>query len=325
MTDRDRMFSGWRSRGHVSAHQDRQLTLVPSGWQSLAHARAVRRRQRLRWRCVASARSDIRRPPVGQPLALFFTIALPFAGTDVASEAANEPRLGGQLRASHPAAWRGARVVETRAGESRRVEPSADAQRRKRARVSGQPRPCLASSLWSSVRSEPSPARITAGGARAARAARVVTGGSRRRSRVGTSRELWGRAGVRALGVSFDGTIELGAAAAGARARRHAADAAKAAAGWPNCLLLFSAARARRELGLGLCWEHSRVRVERETTSSEGQGHCTTTGTGGYGRAMGTSSKRARAQSGYEERTSRSKPKVAHARVATSSARARCE
>ena len=47
-------------------------------------------RQRLRWRCVASARSDIRRPPVGQPLVLFFTIGLPFAGTDVASEAANE-------------------------------------------------------------------------------------------------------------------------------------------------------------------------------------------------------------------------------------------
>ena len=33
---------------------------------------------------MASARSDIRCPPVGQPLALFFTIALPFAGTDVA-------------------------------------------------------------------------------------------------------------------------------------------------------------------------------------------------------------------------------------------------
>ena len=40
---------------------------------------------------MASARSDIRRPPVGQPLALFFTIAVPFAGTDVSSEAANEP------------------------------------------------------------------------------------------------------------------------------------------------------------------------------------------------------------------------------------------
>ena len=49
-------------------------------------------------------------------------------------------------------------------------------------------RPSLASSLWSSVRSEPSPARITAGGARAARAARVVMGGSRRHSRAGTSR-----------------------------------------------------------------------------------------------------------------------------------------
>ena len=177
MTDRDRMFSGRRSRGHVRAHQDRQLTLVPSGWQSLARARAVwRRQQRLRWRCVASARLDIRRPPVGQPLALFFTIALPFADTDVASEAANEPHLGGQLRASHPAALRGARV-EALSDEARRVEPSADAQRRKRARFSGRPRPCLASSLWSSVRSEPSPARITAGGARAARAARVVTGG----------------------------------------------------------------------------------------------------------------------------------------------------
>ena len=149
--------------------------LVPSGWQSLARARAVRRRKRLRWRCVASARSDIRRPPVGQPLALFFTIALPFAGTDVASEAANEPRLGGQLRASHPAAWRGARV-EALTDEARRVEPSAEAQRRKRARVSGRSRSCLASSLWSSVRSEPSPGRITAGGARAARAVRVVTG-----------------------------------------------------------------------------------------------------------------------------------------------------
>ena len=49
-------------------------------------------------------------------------------------------------------------------------------------------RPSLASSLWSSVRSKPSPARITAGGARAARAARVVMGGSRRHSRAGTSR-----------------------------------------------------------------------------------------------------------------------------------------
>ena len=281
------------------------MTLVPSGWQSLARARAVRRRQRLRWRCVASARSDIRRPPVGQPLALFFTIALPFAGMDVASEAANEPRLGGQLRASHPAAWRGARV-ETLADAARRVEPSADAQRRKRARVSGRPRPCLASSLWSSVRSEPSPARITAGGARAARAARVVTGGSRRHSRAGTSRELWGRAGVRALGVSFDRTIELGAAATAAPAVTPPTPL-KAAAGWPNCSLLFSAARARRELGLGLwgraglLWEHSRGRVEMETTSSGGgQGHCTTTGTGGYGHATGTSSKRVGAQSGYE-------------------------
>ena len=135
---------------------------------------------------------------------------------------------------------------------------------------------------------------------------------------------------MRALDVSFDGTIELGAAAAAALAVTLPTPL-KTAAGWANCLLLFSAARARRELGSGLWaraglrWEHSRGRVERETTSSEGQGHCTTTGTGGYGHAMGTSSKRARAQSGYEERTSRSKPKVAHARVATSSARARCE
>ena len=215
-----------------------------------ARARAVRRRQRLRWRCVASAQSNIRRPPVGQPLALFFTVALPFAGTDVASEAANEPLLGGQLRASHPAAWRGARI-EALTDETRRVEPSADAQRRKRARVYGRPRPCLASSLWSSVRSEPSPARITAGGARVARAARVVTGGCRRHSRAGTSRVLWSRAGVRALGVSFDGTIELGAAVAAAPAVTPPTPL-ESAAGWPNFLLLFSAARARRELGLEL-------------------------------------------------------------------------
>ena len=107
-----------------------------------------------------------------------------------------------------------------------------------------------------------------------------------------------------ALGVSFDGTIELGAAAAAAPAVTPPTPL-KAAAGWPNCLLLFSAARARRELGLGsgragLLWEHSRGRVERETTSSEGQGHCTTTGTDGYGHATGTSSKRVGAQSGYE-------------------------
>jgi hypothetical protein len=110
---------------------------------------------------------------------------------------------------------------------------------------------------------------------------------------------------VRALGVSFDGTIELGAAAAAAPAVTPPTPL-KAAAGWPNCVLLFSAVRARRELGLGLwaraglLWEHSRGRVERETTSSEGQGHCTTTGTGGYGHATGTSSKRVGAQSGYE-------------------------
>ena len=252
--DRSRSNVLWltfsRTRQCPPGHQDRQLTLVPSGWQSLA-------------RCVASARSDIRRPPVGQPLALFFTIALPFAGTGVASEVADEPRLGGQLRASHPAALCGARV-EALADEARRVEPSADAQRRKRARVSGRPRPCLASSLWSSVRSEPSPARITAGGARAARAARGVTGGSRRHSRAGTSRELWGRAGVRALGVSFDGATELGAAAAATPAVT-SLTLLKAAAGWPNCVLLFSAVRARRELGLqllaraGLLWEHSRA------------------------------------------------------------------
>ena len=63
-------------------------------------------------------------------------------------------------------------------------------------------------------------------------------------------RELWGRAGVRALGVSYDGTIALGAAAAAAPAVTPPTPL-KAAAGWPNCLLLFSAARARRELGLG--------------------------------------------------------------------------
>ena len=107
-----------------------------------------------------------------------------------------------------------------------------------------------------------------------------------------------------AIGVSFDGTIELGAAAAAAPAVTPPTPL-KAAAGWPNYLLLFSAARARRELGLGsgragLLWEHSRGRVERETTSSEGEGHCTTTGTDGYGHATGTSSKRVGAQSGYE-------------------------
>ena len=184
------------------------MTLVPSGWQSLARARAVRRRQRLRWRCVASARSDIRRSPVGQPLALFFTIALPFTGTDVASEAANEPRLGGQLGASHPAAWRGVRV-EALADEARRVEPSADAQRRKRAFLAD---PVL---VWRLLSGRPCVASPRPRGSRLAalarRARRVVTGGSRRHSRAGTSRELWSRAGVRALGVSFDGTIELGA------------------------------------------------------------------------------------------------------------------
>ena len=56
---------------------------------------------------------------------------------------------------------------------------------------------------------------------------------------------------MRALGVSFDGTIELGAAAAAAPAVTPPTPL-KAAAGWPNCLLLFSAVRARRELGLGL-------------------------------------------------------------------------
>ena len=101
------MFSGWRSRGHVSVHQDQAVDFAPSWWKSLARARAVRRRRRLRWRCVALARLDIRRPLVSQLRVLFFTIALPFAGTDVASEAANEPRLGGQLRASPGSlAWR---------------------------------------------------------------------------------------------------------------------------------------------------------------------------------------------------------------------------
>ena len=54
-----------------------------------------------------------------------------------------------------------------------------------------------------------------------------------------------------ALRVLFDGTIELGAAAAAVPAVTPPTPL-KAAAGWPNCLLLFSAARARRELGLGL-------------------------------------------------------------------------
>ena len=54
---------------------------------------------------------------------------------------------------------------------------------------------------------------------------------------------------MRALGVSFDGTIELGAAAAAAPAVT-LPNPLKAAAGWPNCVLLFSAVRARRELGL---------------------------------------------------------------------------
>ena len=200
------------------------------------------------WRQLGRIR---RRPPVGQLLVLlFFTIALPFTGTDVASEAANEPLLGGQLRASHPAAWRGARV-EALTDEAWRVEPSADTQRRKRARDSGRLRPCLVSSLCSSVRSEPSPARTTAGGARAARTARVVTGCSRRHSRAGTSRVLWGRAGVRALDVSFNGAIELGAAAAAVPTVTPPTPL-KAAAGWPNCLLLFSEACARRELGMRL-------------------------------------------------------------------------
>jgi hypothetical protein len=67
---------------------------------------------------------------------------------------------------------------------------------------------------------------------------------------------------VRALGVSLDGAIELGAAAAAAPAVTPPTQL-KAAAGWPNCVLLFSAVRARRELGLagraGLLWEHSRA------------------------------------------------------------------
>ena len=104
---------------------------------------------------------------------------------------------------------------------------------------------------------------------------------------------------MRALGVSFDGTIELGAAAAAALAVTPLTPL-KAAAGWPNCLLLFSAARARRELGLGLwaraglLWEHSRGRVERETTSSEGKGHCTTTGTDGHEQQTSRSAERLR-------------------------------
>ena len=54
-----------------------------------------------------------------------------------------------------------------------------------------------------------------------------------------------------ALGVLFDGAIELGAAAAAAPAVTPPTPL-KAAAGWPNCSLLFSAALTRRELGLGL-------------------------------------------------------------------------
>ena len=50
---------------------------------------------------------------------------------------------------------------------------------------------------------------------------------------------------MRALGVSFDGTIELGDAAAAVPAITPPTPL-KAAAGWPNCLLLFSAARAVR-------------------------------------------------------------------------------
>ena len=109
---------------------------------------------------------------------------------------------------------------------------------------------------------------------------------------------------MRALGVSFNGTIELGAAAAAAPAVTPPTPL-KAAAEWPNCVLLLGIARAARAgFGLwaraGLLWEHSRGRDERETTSSEGQGHCTTTGTDRYGHATGTSSKRVGAQSGYE-------------------------
>ena len=76
--------------------------------------------------------------------------------------------------------------------------------------------------------------------------------------------ELWGRAGVRTLGVSFDGATELGAAAAAEPAVTPPTPLT-AAAGWPNCVLIFSAVPARGELGLGLwaraglLWEHSRA------------------------------------------------------------------
>ena len=107
--DRSRSNVLWLTFSRTRQCPPGQAVNFSAQWVTFTRARdrAVRRRQRLPWWCVASARSDIRRPPVGQPLALFFTIALPFAGTDVASDAANEPRLGGQLRASPGSlAWR---------------------------------------------------------------------------------------------------------------------------------------------------------------------------------------------------------------------------
>ena len=68
---------------------------------------------------------------------------------------------------------------------------------------------------------------------------------------------------MRALGVSFDGTIELGAVAAAALTITPPTPLT-AEAGWPNCLLLFSVARARRELGSGL----------RRARSDERKGDC---------------------------------------------------
>ena len=70
---------------------------------------------------------------------------------------------------------------------------------------------------------------------------------------------------MRALGVSFDGAIELGAAAAAALAVTPPTPR-KAAAGWLNCVFFLGSARAARAgFGVyaraGLLWEHSRGRV----------------------------------------------------------------